>query len=351
LSATTARPIIVGMKPRQTFTKSGLALIALLPLGCSSSPSSVDATTVGDLLVDRAPGADLSRTDRPAGERSDAATRCPTFAAPVALGTLQSDQIDEASGLLASRTNADVFWAHNDSGDTARVFALNRLGQHLGVYELSGITAVDWEDIASGPGPTAGKEYLYLGDFGDNSMARASVAVYRVVEPTVSSSQPATTVKLSPVDTLALQYPDGAHNAETLLVDPLSGDLYIVTKSNDGVSGVYRSAAPHDTAAARVLTKVAILTFGAGVLSTTGTLAVGGDISPDGTEIMIRTYGAAVLWPRGSSSTIAAALAGTPCLLAVAFEVQGESITFDTQKSYYTVSEGLHPSLFYFARQ
>jgi hypothetical protein len=331
--------------------RSFALLILLVPACSSPSTPAADLAVSADqpLLADH-PAA-LERVATPERVPDSAAPACPSFAAPVALGKVESAQISEASGLIASRTNTDVFWTHNDSGDTARVFAFNRAGKHLGIYALAGVTANDWEDIASGPGPVSGKEYLYLGDFGDNSTSRSSVAVYRVEEPVVSSTQAPLTAQLSGVDTLALKYPDGAHNAETLLVDPRTGDLYIVTKSSDGASGVYRSAAPHDTAATRTLTKVASLSFGAGELATTGTLATGGDISPDGSEIAIRTYGAAVLWKRGASATVADALAGPPCLLSVAAEIQGEALSFDAQKSYYTLSEGLNPSLYYFARK
>ena len=60
-----------------------------------------------------------------------------------------------------------LLWAHNDSGDTARVFAVGRDGRDRGTVTVSGATAIDWEDIALGPAPH-GKPYLYAGDIGDN---------------------------------------------------------------------------------------------------------------------------------------------------------------------------------------
>jgi hypothetical protein len=39
-------------------------------------------------------------------------------------GNVQSSLVIEASGLAASRKNANVLWVHNDSGDSARVFAM-----------------------------------------------------------------------------------------------------------------------------------------------------------------------------------------------------------------------------------
>ncbi len=54
-------------------------------------------------------------------------------------GILASDAIKETSGIAASRRVDNVWWVHNDSGDTARVFAINTSGQTLGEYALSGV--------------------------------------------------------------------------------------------------------------------------------------------------------------------------------------------------------------------
>ena len=91
--------------------------------------------------------------------------------------------IKETSGIAASRRVDNVWWVHNDSGDSARVFAINTSGQTLGEYALSGASAIDWEDIAAGPGPTAGVSYLYVGDIGDNDQKRRDLVIYRIPEP------------------------------------------------------------------------------------------------------------------------------------------------------------------------
>jgi len=93
---------------------------------------------------------------------------CVQFAAGRQVGVLESAMISEASGMAASRKNAGVFWVHNDSGDIGRVFAINGKGEVLGVYELAGVLARDFEDIAVGPGPEPNENYLYVGDTGDN---------------------------------------------------------------------------------------------------------------------------------------------------------------------------------------
>ena len=100
-------------------------------------------------------------------------------------GTVANPAIDELSGLAQSRAHPGVLWANNDSGDTARVYALGTDGADLGTVSVSGATAVDWEDLALGPGP-GGTDHLYVGDTGGAGTpanARPTVTVYRFPEP------------------------------------------------------------------------------------------------------------------------------------------------------------------------
>ena len=127
--------------------------------------------------------------------------------------------ITEASGIAASRTNPGMYWVHNDSGDSARVFATDLSGAAIGRFRLQGAQARDWEDIAVGPGPEPGSSYLYLGDIGGNK-GRTNLSIYRAVEPEIMLG--ATGVRGSvPAARIDVMYPDGlAWDAEALLVDP-----------------------------------------------------------------------------------------------------------------------------------
>jgi hypothetical protein len=262
-------------------------------------------------------------------------------------GIVLSDAIKEASGVAASRRVDNVYWVHNDSGDTARVFAINIAGQTLGEYALSGASATDWEDIAAGPGPTAGVSYLYLGDIGGNITPRSTVQVYRVAEPLVDPSNPLTSPQsLSGVDTLTLNYPDGTHDAEGLFVDPTTTDVYVVTKDLvGGVAGIYQAPAPAAGSSTINLTKVASVSLGSfqGV--------TGADITPAGDVIGLRTYLGVFLFPRASGTTVASAFTQSSCAgAAPAFngawpggEPQGEAIGFTRDgRGYVTLSEGVH---------
>jgi hypothetical protein len=274
---------------------------------------------------------------------------CPSFSPATSLGTVTDSALTEVSGIVESSGTPGVLWVHNDSGDSARVFALDATGKLLTTVNLTGAAATDWEDIALGPGPEESVDYLYLADIGDNAYARPSVTVYRVPEPAFDpESAPASLVQAG-VAAINLSYPDGAENAETLLIDPWTGDLYIVSKTTGGVSTVYRAVAPLSTTSTTTLEVVATLTFGQGDLPGSD-LTTGGDISRDGNYLGIRTYSHAFVWVRQDGETLSSALSGAPCATNLIYEVQGESLGFAADSSgYFSLSEQGNQSLNFFS--
>ena len=99
-----------------------------------------------------------------------------------------------------------------------------------------GAQAVDWEDIAAGPAPDGRAAALRRRHRRQRARGAPTIDVYRVAEPRVGAAATA------PAARLRLRYPDGAHDAEALLVDPLRGDLVIVTKVL-GAARAYRASA------------------------------------------------------------------------------------------------------------
>ena len=189
-----------------------LAAIAASLAWVGGKPDADEITTIGDAKLSN-DGTFVSLTGKITTScATDFTATLPQFSSGAQVGTVESTAINEASGLAASRANSDVLWVHNDSGDSARVFAMTTAGELLAIYNLQGAAAWDWEDMCIGPGPTAGQDYLYLGDIGDNYAVRSSINVYRVAEPTVSAS--ATAINLSGVETFTLEYEDGARDAE-----------------------------------------------------------------------------------------------------------------------------------------
>ena len=108
------------------------------------------------------------------------------YSEPKIVGTIKTKEIDESSGLAASKCTEDVFWTHNDSGDGAYIFALDSNGEKLATYKVKNAVNDDWEDIAE-INDSNGECFLYIGDIGNNARTKRAQTVYRVKEPTAFS--------------------------------------------------------------------------------------------------------------------------------------------------------------------
>jgi len=271
---------------------------------------------------------------------------CAALAAPHAFqpgratGIVRDKVIREASGIVASRQNPGVLWIHNDSGDIPRVFAVTERGDMLGACRVLGATLRDWEDIAVGPGPDPNRQYLYIGEIGDNRGKYPEIVVYRVPEPKISATVPFENKAIGPADTLRLTYPDRPRDAETLLVDPLTRDIYIISK-REIFSKVYCAGYPQSTTGRTEMKRVARMPWG---------FAVGGDVSPDGRRVIVRGMFNASLWERPADKPLSQAFAGRQIQVPVADEPQGEGICFNRNGTgYFTISEMARPLLYYYA--
>lgn len=155
---------------------------------------------------------------------------------------LHDSSIRESSGLARSNYTRGIVWTHNDSGDGNRIFGVGKDGRTKAELRLKGASARDWEDIASGPDRT-----LWVGDIGDNRRARNSISVYRITEPRKLGS------RAVPATRYDLRYPDGAHDAEGLLVRP-NGRVFVISKSSSGA--LYRAPKKLSTSRVNVMKKV-----------------------------------------------------------------------------------------------
>jgi hypothetical protein len=301
------------MKGRALLLTPALLLVAALAPACHTS----EATRLRGIAAETRKG--------DAG--ASVATPLPLAAAgPAQLATLEDRKVKESSGLVASRRSPGLFWTHNDSGDGPFVYAFDRGGRSRGTFRVEGANALDWEDIAAGPGPAQGQSYLYVADIGDNGRQREFVVVYRFPEPELPAAQAGGTAAhpTQPAEAIRLKYPDGAHNAEALAVHPATGDLYVVTKGNASAD-VYKLAAPFDPKAVNTLTKVATLR-GPDFF---GTLVTGADISPDGRRVAVCDYaqGYELTLPEGAKG-FDEVWRQTPLAVSLGPRLQGESVAY-----------------------
>jgi hypothetical protein len=270
---------------------------------------------------------------------SAATARQGAFESPQVIAWLDDPAVSESSGVVASRRNPGLLWTHNDSGDGPFLYATDEQGKRRGVWRVAGADALDWEDIAAGPGPQPGRSYLYVGDIGDNREARREIIIYRVPEPEVVSLA-ASANKKSPqltesTEAIRLQYPDGPHDAEALLIHPVTGNIYIITKTLGTAANVYQLATPYSSSA---LNRLKLLGQVSGV--PTG-LITGGDVSPDGNGIVLCDYlGAYELRLPGSTSRFDDIWRQAPANINLGVRRQGESICYAADSgSFYATSE------------
>jgi hypothetical protein len=257
------------------------------------------------------------RSSRPAlcGELTESVT-----------GRLNDASVAELSGLVASRRQDGVLWAIEDSGNTASLVALRADGTFRGRFPVTGAQNVDWEDVA------AAGEDLYAADIGDNMEARDSIVVYRVPEPDANAGAGTPT---APATALVLRYPDGAHDAESLLVDPRTRRIIVITKDFLGPGRVYVAPAEGGD----------LVDTGAKI-DAEGPLT-GAGLSPDGRTVAVRAYTRIYAWKRRSGERLEKTLRRRPCVSPTLLEEgQGEAIAVLRRgRSVLTVAEGVNPPI------
>jgi hypothetical protein len=320
------------MLKRFSLSWLGLTLFCLFLQGCAfSSDPQTAARTKPEPLV-------------PLLELSNGAT----YGEPKPIGTITDRQLSEISGLVPSHTARGAWWVHNDSGDQPRLYAVNSKGQLIAKFMVNGAKAVDWEDLASGPGP-GGKPALYIADSGNNSLSRSELTLYRVTEPGLSkaSATNVLTGETAAAEAFPFRYPNGKHDAEALFVDPQSGRPYLVTKKMSPPCAVYRFPLPLQPGKLVTLEKVT----GKAVKEIAQlALVTGATTSPDGKRVTIRTYFTALELARsgGSFETLFSA---TPQTIKIPLEQQGEAISYTSDgKALVTTSEKVPAPLYQLTR-
>jgi len=164
-----------------------------------------------------------------------------------------------------------------------------------------------------------------VAEIGDNLARYKEIRVFRFAEPEGIQTE----IELEP-EVLVLSYPDGPKDAETLMVDPLSGDIFILSK-RDSLNILYKTSQKAFKKGKATLERVMVLPF---------TMAVAGDISMDGSQILIKNYKQVFYWIRMPNETVDQALSRQPEVLPYKPEPQGEAIAFHPNgNSYFTVSE------------
>jgi hypothetical protein len=241
------------------------------------------------------------------------------------VNAMKRQDYNELSGVASSQVNVGVLYAHDDNANSPIVIT-NQKGDDLGRIIIDNVQTINIEDIGVGPGPDPGKSYIYLADIGDNNANRSSIAVYRFAEPVINSPSAQTEIHITSVDKIQLTYPKGAVNAETVLVDPLTKDLLIVSKEKAGGT-LYVASYPQSATAVTTLKALVKTPFD---------LLTSGDISSDGTELLLRNEDQIWYWKRQSGQSLTQVILSQAQRAPYAVnERQGEGICFVADGSGY----------------
>nr|WP_244209632.1 esterase-like activity of phytase family protein [Streptomyces nanshensis] len=235
---------------------------------------------------------------------------CPAVAAdgePDRDFTIEDPRITESSGLAASRLHPGIYWTHNDSDDGPYVFAVDsRTGKTVATVTMRGVGEPrDVEGISIGPDGG-----IYVGDIGDNLDGTWNhVWIYRFPEPKTLRD---TTVTATQYD---VQYADGPRNAESLMVHPKTGRVYIASKNEDG-GGLYEGPGKLTTGSMNVFRRVGEVPW-----------VTDGAFSPDGRSLALRSYFSARVYAFENGRL------GESRAVAAPFQRQAESVTYTADGS------------------
>jgi hypothetical protein len=235
--------------------------------------------------------------------------------APRKLCTIKDPRIGESSGLAASRRHPGIVYTFNDSGGLPQVYALSTADcRTRATLTFGGARNRDWEAMAIGP------DGIYVGDIGDNlDGAWPYVTVYRIPEPSVLRTR---TLRAT---AYRIKYADGPRNAETMMIDPRTGRLYIASKAFG--DSLYEGPRKLSIARYNVMHRVGDAPF----------YATDGAFAPDGRTFVIRGYLGADIYRAPGKKIADVDLPG---------QKQGEGITFTADgRSLLASSEGKNQPL------
>ncbi len=243
-------------------------------------------------------------------------------------GVLLDPQMDEISGLAASRRHRDVLWMHDDGGNPERLFAVSTNGTRLATFRVEGVTKTDWEDIAAFE--LDGKSYLLIADTGDNGGLRRSLQLHVIEEPTRIEN-----ARLRPAWSIAFRWPDGPRDCEAVAVDAARGEVLLISKKRQPPELFSLPLRPPGTA----LQTAQLLGPLAGVPQPSAealrrspqrarldSQVTAADVSPDGRTLAVMTYRWLLLYPRRGEESWGEAVARAPRLELLPWLPQAEAL-------------------------
>jgi hypothetical protein len=255
------------------------------------------------------------------------------------VGQLDDPRIKESSGLDASQVSLDQLWTHNDSGGQAKLYRFKTTGEVTATIRLDIPRPRDWEDMASFT--WRDRPWLLVADVGDNDANRPSITLWLLPEQDWSGNREFEKLAAIQID---LAYADGPRDCESVAVDPVRGEILLISKIDPRRNFTDQSAAyivdlkqvlMHVQASKGKLAEAYVVERAATLPLKITTAA---DISADGRRLVVATYGDAFLFSREEEESWIDALAREPQQIALGPRGQSEAIAFgsDDQTLYLT---------------
>jgi hypothetical protein len=260
---------------------------------------------------------------------------CQTYAAhwsePEYAGTKTDVDMEEMSGLAASRLHRDVFWAINDGGNGEKLVAMKEDASHIATFNLLGVKNIDWEDIASFQ--LKGKNYVLIADTGDNGGIRKTLQLYVFEEPKILKEG----ASLSPAWTIDFKWPDGARDCEAVAVDVAKNEILLISKKRVPPELFSLPLQPDSkNPTAKLLTTLvgipqptALQLKDNPVYGRYRSQITGADLSPNGRVLMVMNYHSLFFYIRHNNDDWSKAAQTTPESLDFPWLPQAEAVSFN----------------------
>ena len=266
-------------------------------------------------------------------------------------GFLENKDIEEASGISASRLRKDLLWIVNDGGNPAVLYAVSLNGANIGAVFVENVPNVDWEDLTAFV--FQNKSYLLIADVGDNKAKRDTCSLFFIEEPDISDTSPPIAIAVAPAREITFRYEDGPRDCESVAVDTANQRILLLSKRTKPPE-LYELPLLPDNKSRPVLTarKLAAIRTIKPVKNTKtepGSLwgqyqnkPTAMDISSDGSLLAVLTYEQILLYHRNPQEDWVSAISRSPKSILLPRLEQAESICFGADgKSLFITSEQL----------
>ncbi|TBR09531.1 MAG: hypothetical protein EPO46_09215 [Lysobacter sp.] len=262
-------------------------------------------------------------------------------------GLMLDPELAEISGLAASSRHPGTLWMHDDGGNPAKLFAVDRNGDRIATFRVEGVPKTDWEDIAAFQ--RGGRSYLLVADTGDNGGLRRTLQLHVFEEPAELVN-----ARLRPVWSIVFRWPDGPRDVEAVAVDSARNEVLLISKRRQPPE-LFRlplAASPREPVVAE---RIARLRMPAPLAPQGGTNArpplaaqvTAADISPDGRRLAVMTYRYLLVYTRRESESWAKAVGRLPQMRPLPWLPQAEALGWDRDGRHVYVTGEFVPAPLY----